>query len=178
MKYKNFILFIVLSIGTSCYGSDTTLYHKRVGKIKALAQWLNERPNFKLNSIADTSLKSWETYDTAINLFFDKAFLNSQFNLKTAVYTFDYILPLFPLDSFVLKIPKVLSDTLIDEGDYTSYTKNTLIFYLPMYGKEFEGFYFEFKNNSDKLIYLIEAGGSNEEYKKKKKFLNNIQGSR
>ena len=177
MKYKNFILFIALSIGANCYGSDTTLYQKRVEKIKALAQWLNERPDYKLNNVADTSLKSWKIYDTAINLFFDKAFLNSQFNLKTAVYSFDYLLPTFPLDSFILKVPKVSSDTLIDVGDYSSYTKNTLIFHLPMYGEEFEGFYFEFKNNSDKLIYLIEAGGTNKDYKEKKKFLNNIQAS-
>ena len=44
-----------------------------------------------------------------------------------------------------------------------------------MYGEEFEGFYFEFKINSDELIYLIEAGGSSEDYRKKKKFLNNIR---
>ena len=140
-----------------------------------MALWLNERPNFRLNSFADTSLKSWKQYDTAINLFFDKAFLNSQYNLKAAIYTFDYILPRFPIDSFILKTPRVSSDTLIDLGDYTSYFNNTLIFYLPMYEEEFEGFYFGFKTNSDKLIYLIEAGGSSEDYKKKKKFLNNIQ---
>lgn len=178
MKFKHLILLIALNIGATCYGCDTTLYNKRVEKIKTLALWLNERPNFRLNSFADTSLKSWKTYDTAINLFFDKGFLNSQYNLRAAIYTFDYMLPMFPLDSFVLKIPKISSDTLIDVGDYTSYSKNTLIFYLPMYGEEFEGFYFEFKNNSDTLIYLIEAGGSNEEYKRKKKFLNNIQASR
>jgi hypothetical protein len=43
-----------------------------------------------------------------------------------------------------------------------------------MYGKEFEGLYFEFAPNSEKLVYLIEAGGSKEEYLSKKTFLNSL----
>lgn len=174
---KRFIIIIGLSVGATFYGncSDTTLYHKRVKKIKTLALWLNERPNFRLNSLADTSMNALKIYDTAITLFFDKPLLKSQFNLKEAMYTFDYMLPWIPIDSFILKIPIVSIDTLIDEGDYTYYSKNTIIFYLPMYGEEYEGFYFGFKANSDKLVYLIEAGGSIEEYKKKKNFLNNTQ---
>jgi hypothetical protein len=33
-----------------------------------------------------------------------------------------------------------------------------------MYGMEFEGFYFAFAPNSDKLLYLLEAGGRKEDY--------------
>ena len=175
MKLKSIILFVTLFLVLGCYGNDTTLYRKRVIKIKELAQWLNERPNFKLNSIKDTSQNFWKTYDTAINTFFDRNFLNPKFNLKTAVYSFDYILPMFNIDSFILKTPNALKDTLIDIKKYPLYKKNTLIFYLPMYEEQFEGFYFTFKSNSDKLIYLIEAGGSNEDYIEKKKFLNNLR---
>jgi hypothetical protein len=175
MKLKSIIFLVALTSVLSCYGNDTTLYKKRVIKIKALAQWLNERPNFRLNNMADTSQNFWKTYDTAINTFFDRAFLSSQFNIKTAIYYFDYMLPMFKLDSFILTTPNTLRDNLIDIKNYPSYTNNTLIFYLPMYDEEFEGFYFSFKKNSDKLIYLIEAGGSNEDYKMKKKFLNNLQ---
>lgn len=175
MKLKSIIFFLALTSVLSCYGNDTTLYKRRVIKIKALAKWLNERPNIRLNNIADTSQNFWKTYDTAINTFFDRNFLNPNFNLKIAVYSFDYFLPMFNIDSFILKTPNALKDTLIDIEKYPSYKENTLIFYLPMYEEQFEGFYFTFKSNSDKLIYLIEAGGSNEDYIKKKKFLNNLQ---
>ena len=43
-----------------------------------------------------------------------------------------------------------------------------------MYGAEYEGFYFEFAPNSANLIYLIEAGGSKEQYVLKKSFLNSL----
>ena len=116
MKIKNLLLFCGLCSGSTCYCGDTTLYNKRVEKIKTLAIWLNKRPNFRSNSFVDTSLKSLKTYDTAINLFFDKTFMNSQYNLKAAIYTFDYMLPSFPIDSFILKTPRISSDTLIDVG--------------------------------------------------------------
>ena len=71
-------------------------------------------------------------------------------------------------------MPKPSEDTLLKSVNYTSYFNNTIIFYLPIYGEKYEGYYFEFSPNSDTLIWLIEAGGSKEEYLSKKRFLNNL----
>jgi hypothetical protein len=41
-----------------------------------------------------------------------------------------------------------------------------------MYDNDFEMFYFSFREGSDQLLYLIEAGGDPEFYRRKKEFMN------
>ena len=43
-----------------------------------------------------------------------------------------------------------------------------------MYGDDWEILYFAFKENSDQLICLIDAGGENEWYNRKKHFINDL----
>ena len=172
---KYFIFLVSLTLVTNLsFGNDSTLYKKRVSKIKTFAEWLNAKPDCYIKRFDSDTVVCWKLYDTAINLFLDKKVINLNFNLKAVIYSFDYLLRTFPIDSFILQMPKPSLDTLLKSGDYSSYFNNTIIFYLPMYGEKYEGLYFGFSPNSDRLIYLIEAGGSKEEYKAKKAFLNNL----
>ena len=172
-KYSISLLTFMLVTGSS-FGNDSTLYNKRINKIKTFAQWLNSKPDCEVRRFDADTIVCWKLYDTTINLFLDKKKLTKYFNLKSAIYSFDHLLLSFPIDSFILQMPKPSEDTLLKPGNYPSYFNNTIIFYLPMYGENFEGFYFEFSPNSDKLICLIEAGGTKKEYLSKKIFLNNL----
>ena len=168
-----FFFFFFVAIKQS-FASDSILVEKRVKKIKAFAEWLNSKPDCYIRKFDEDTVVCWKMYDTAISLFLDKKYLNPRYNIKPSIYTFDYFLRKCPIDSFILKPPTPLTDTLIKSGDYNTYFENTLIFYLPMYELVFEGFYFRFEPKNDHLIYIIEAGGPKEEYLSKKKFLNSL----
>lgn len=167
--FFNFILISGHSVA-----NDSSLYQKRIEKINSLAEWLQKKPNCYLKEFNSDTLVCWKLYDTAIALFLDRKLLNPTFNVKFSMYTFDYMLNTIPMDSLILRKPNPVSDTLIKPGNNSTYFNNTIIIYMPIYGKEYEGFYFRFAPNSDKMIYLVEAGGTKEDYIRKKVFLNNL----
>ena len=166
--------FIFILISGQSFANDSSLYQKRIEKINLLAEWLLKKPNCYLKEFNSDTLVCWNLYDTAIALFLDRKLLNPTFNVKFSIYTFDYMLNTIPIDSLILRKPNPLSDTLIKPGNNSTYFNNTIIIYMPIYGKEYECFYFRFAPNSDKMIYLIEAGGTKEDYIRKKEFLYNL----
>jgi len=85
MKPGIFLTTLLLLISTSLKANDsTTLYKERVQKIKGFYEWLAKRPYKDVNIFkADTTSECWKSYDTAINLFFDRHILDSLFENRS-----------------------------------------------------------------------------------------------
>ena len=167
------LIFFVSSF--TSFANDTTLYQKRVEKIKTFLNWLKESPHKQGELVISDTSSIRRSVDTAINIFFDKRFLTEQYYPKQNLYHLRFTLNTVFKDSIILRTPEPSKDTLINAADFSDYFKNTIILYCPMYELEFECFYFVFAQNSTALIYFIQAGGMPEEYIEKKTFINNLQ---
>lgn len=175
VTYKNifFILFLVL-ISQSAFANDSTLLERRIAKIKSLAGDLKLLPDFSNSIYSDTS-KLFSFYRSVETKYFQPSLSDSIYKNTFGISGFHSISS-YP-DSLIFRYPDPAKDSITDVSKLTNYLSNTVILYYPMYGSEWELFYFVFKKDSDQLVRIIEAGGEKEEYRFKKQFIDKIVGS-
>jgi hypothetical protein len=177
MKLKNLsIAALLLVMSASVYGNDSTLHQQRMARIKQLAEWLGNHPfPFVSNAITVDSIKACSLYDTAMGLFLSKSPIEEKLHPKSGLFYLDRLLNKLPVNDMLLKQPHPERETTAEVKSFTSYLRNTIVLYLPMYNEEFEGIYFAFADNTADLIYILEAGGEERDYVAKKRFLNSLK---
>ncbi|RYD54311.1 MAG: hypothetical protein EOP56_19405 [Sphingobacteriales bacterium] len=166
------ILFFTL-LSAKSFAGDTTLYDRRVLKVKALFKDLAILKQFRMQSAGDTSLLK-DYYVETLNKHVPRPAPGSEYKLEYSVYTIHSVANQFAVDSLILRYPDPSKDSIIDTRLFKSYLANTIIFYLPMYGDLWEGAYFSFKEGSDEMVFFIVAGGEPADYKRKKQYLNAV----
>jgi hypothetical protein len=83
MKRSIIVIFVLLGSTLCAKANDTALYKKRMQKIRQFHEWLSKRPYEKVNVYeGDTNSGSWIVYDTAINVFFNRKFLDSAYEYR------------------------------------------------------------------------------------------------
>lgn len=89
MRYaKYFLAIIFLLLINSTRANDTTLlYKQRIQQIQNLYKWIAEKPTLVEQAKIDTNSIARHVYDTAINLFFNRQFLDSVFAIDTSYFT-------------------------------------------------------------------------------------------
>jgi hypothetical protein len=158
------------------FGNDTTLYQKRVTKIKSFLNWVKESPHKHGALVISDTSSIRKSIDTAVNMFFDKRHFTNKYQQKETLFGMRLsLLPDLDIDSLILKTPEPAKDTLIIAANFANYFANTIINYFIISDFEFELMYFVFADNRADLIYFIPAGGTPNEYIEKKTFINNLQ---
>lgn len=80
---KVFITTLLIFSSILSFANDSALYRKRLEKIEQLHAWLSKRPYVSIDiTNADTNHISWRSYDTVINIFFDRKYLDSLFQSR------------------------------------------------------------------------------------------------
>lgn len=80
---KVFITTLLIFSSILGFANDSALYRKRVEKIEQLHAWLSKRPFTSIDiKNVDTNHISWRSYDTVINSFFDRNYLDSLFQSR------------------------------------------------------------------------------------------------
>lgn len=83
IKLTFLLLPLLLLSAYTSFANDSTLYQKRIQQIRSLYNWLSVRNYEPINIYtADTVHPNWKSYDTVLNLFFDKREMDSSFNSR------------------------------------------------------------------------------------------------
>ena len=168
------VLFVLLF--QFLLANDSTLFLKRISKIKSLARELGSLGHPLVKPIAD-SVDIINFYSSIEKKYFGQNLKSKEYKISYALHDFREIVNDLGIDSLILRYPDAKIGSVTDVKELHDYLANTVILYFPMYEMEFEGFYFAFQKKSDNLMYLIEAGGEDAEYRRKKLFLNQIHSS-
>ena len=173
MRLKTFLLaaFLLLAFLPVQATEDSTLLKRRIDKIMLLKKALQAIPLVGFREVADTILLQ-EAFKEVEPRFFAPPFRDPVFNIRHALGMLQHFLHSSEKDTFKLQYPDPTKDTNLYINGLTGYLKNTVIAYFHMYDNDFEMFYFSFREGSDQLLYLIEAGGDPEFYRRKKEFMN------
>ncbi|RYZ51828.1 MAG: hypothetical protein EOP49_10865 [Sphingobacteriales bacterium] len=175
MNKRRFVLILLLFfLSNASFGSDSTLYKLRIAKVKALFTDLAKLPPIRIQSIKDTGLLS-TYYVEVLNKHLPHPASGGDYKLAYSAYELHVVSNTLPVDSLLLAYPDPAKDSLADTRSFTYYLANTVILYFPMYGGNWEGAYFSFKEESDELIFLLTAGGDPMDYRRKKEFLNTVR---
>jgi hypothetical protein len=155
------------------HANDSVLYNKRIQLIRALSKNLAilSVPVFK--DLSDTT-NLFNYYKEIESKYFFPPFISSEFRIRLSLVYLHRMVQDPGIDSFKIFYPDPTKDTIASVKELSGYLNNTLIAYIDMYYDNWEMFYFAFKEGSDQLIYLIEAGGDSNRYRQKKQFLNSL----
>jgi hypothetical protein len=169
-----FICFLFALASHSVQASDSTLFNKRLTKIKTLSEELAILPMPLFREAADT-INLIGLYKHIELKYLAAPFKDPQFNTLVALrYLHELISTDSNMSEFKFQYPDPEKDSVVDVRYLIGYLNNTIICYFRMYNEDWELFYFSFKENSDQLIYLIEAGGEPDWYKRKKYFMDRL----
>jgi hypothetical protein len=157
----------------SVQANDSTLLMQRIEKIEVLIKELKMLPLPRIKEASDT-INLIETYKEIEPRFFIPPFTVPEFNIRYALGYLHHMVCDLEIDSIKLRYPDPKLDSVVNVSGLLGYLKNTVIVYYHMYGADYEMFYFSFKEGSDQLIYLIEAGGEPEWYSRKKHFMDKL----
>lgn len=163
---KIFLTTILLFSFLFGFANDSALYRKRLKKIEHLHAWLSKRPH-KRNVVnhLDTSQISWRSYDTVINTFFDRKYLDSLF--KSRIGSDDIFAP-----SAKYQILKLLISNFHDLTQKQCFRElkfkkakldNTIVQYFLHDGKELTWTAFTFADKGVGLVDMPVYGFSNDE---------------
>ena len=165
-----FIFFLGLLAALNVKANDSTLTKLRIDKINALSQELRSIPLPFFRTLSD-SIHLIHAYKDIESRFFAPPLTSPDFKIYYSLALMHKLVKDSGMTSFKLLYPNPKIDSVVAVQEFTGYIQNTLIAYYRMYDEEWEMFYFAFKEGSDQLIYIIEAGGDPEWYYRKKYFL-------
>jgi len=167
------VLLLIMVFHGLAAASDSTLTDRRIAKIRALAKDLSSI-QFTDGMVKGDSTTLVAAYRSMLQKYFPRNVLTAEFNMLYPLRVFHHISQKYGLDSTAFRMPDAAKDSLVDIRPLKHYSANTVIMYFAMYGSEWEGFYFAFREASDELIFLLDAGGENDDYRRKKIFLDKI----
>ena len=180
---RSLIVIILILFSIVSFANDSTLYKKRIQKIKAFYEWLVKRPFEKINIYkADTNHVNWESYDTAINKFFDKNLLDSLYEkrgnqddifstsakfqlLKQSIANFHELTRKQCFDSLKFKQAEPYLKNSVQTKEDSLYLRTNIIQFFLLDGKEIHWNGFAFFDESDTLLNMPFIGLPEKEYK-------------
>jgi len=155
MKPGIILIFILLLISTILKANDSTaLYKKRVQKIKGFYEWLAKRPYKDVNIFkADTASECWKSYDTAINLFFNRHILDSLYENKGQLDDiFATSLKFQLLKQSIASFHNLTQHECVNKLKFKYSDSNLVIQFFSIKNKDYEFSGFWFLNGSTQLI--------------------------
>ena len=172
MIIKAFSFFLLVLLNLSVQATDSSLLKKRIEKINSLVNELKALSLSEIKKDRDTTiLKLFRKIEAC---HFAPPLNDPQFNITISLVSLRGIVKDSGMNIFKVSYPDPSRDSIVDVKKLSGYLNNTLIAYVNMFNDDWELFYFAFKEDSDQLIYLIEAGGEQELYRRKKEFLNKL----
>jgi len=177
MKPRTFLISFSLLISSILKANDSTLYNKRIQKVKELYEWLSKRTYREVNVFkADTASKSWKSYDTAINLFFNKHILDSLYeNRGEQDDILATSLKFQLLKQTIAGFHDLSKHDCFDKLKFKYIGSNSLIQYFIFDSKEYKFTAFEFADNSTDLIGMPILGFPEPEYKIFKEYYDKLK---
>lgn len=168
-KQSNMKVFITSILVFSClfgYANDSALYNRRLQKIEQLHAWLSKRPYISIDiKNVDTNHISWRSYDTVVNTFFDRKYLDSLF--ASRVGSDDIFAPSAKYEILKLLISKFHELTQRQCFRELKFKKadldNTIIQYFIHEGKELTWNAFTFADKGVRLVDMPIYGFSTED---------------
>jgi len=175
MKLHTLLIIFFISISSLLKANDSTdLYKKRILKIKQLHAWLAKRPYEKVNVYNDdTTSRSWKSYDTVINYFFNKHDLDSLFNEKTEVFSVEAKFQL--LKQMINDFHDLAKRMCFENLSFKTVNQNFIIQFFTIDKQEYIVTAFVFKDQSPELMSMILYGMPEEKYKIFKRFYDRLE---
>ena len=162
------VLIVFLFASYIVKGTDSTLlYQTRIQKIKLLYDWLSTRPYENVNSIQpDTASGLWKSYDTVLNVFFDRKRVDSLFQWQNKQDDiFELSMKLRLLKQAIAALHQLSFHKCFEELKFKTKGQNTIIQYFVINEIEFESSGFQFLDNSSMLIGMPTIGFPEAKYR-------------